>query len=117
MPGQIVISGQITGVEAGVVKPGPFSIPANSDSFFAAPSRTLAEGDNTVTLATWASGLLMIPPSGNAVALIIKGEAGDLGIPVSPNQPTFIPFPESPPDTIVVNAASDIDDLTTFLFF
>jgi hypothetical protein len=117
MPGQIVISGQITGVPQGVVKPGPFSIAANSSSECSIPALTLLSGDNTITVPTWAAGVLIIVPTTNDVELTLKGASGDTGIPISAEEPTLLPFRVTPPSSFIINAASDTLSPTNFLFF
>ena len=71
---------------------------------------SLAPGDNTITVPTGGStvkGATLIPPSGNANAITLKGVGGDTGIAISKVDPTSIGF-ETAPANFVLNAASTI---------
>lgn len=47
----------------------------------------LASGDNTITLATATSVLVIIPPTTNAQTLTMKGVTGDTGLLMDPAKP------------------------------
>lgn len=82
----------------------------------------LASGTNTITLPTGTgmptpTGCIIIPDSANAVALTLKGVAGDTGITLSLTKPTVLTFPATPPASFVLTAASLFATPTTVLFF
>lgn len=118
MPGQISVSGQITGVPAGTITPGPFTIPTNDTSNASIISIVLASGDNTIGIPPWTVGVIIVPPTNNTEALILKGDTGDTGVDISPNQPSVIPFPTSGLSPhLVISAADDTTNHTDFIFF
>jgi hypothetical protein len=117
MAGQALISGQMTGTPLGTVNIGPFTIAANVGGHLQATSVTLASGNNTITVPSWAKGMIIEPDPTNAVALTLKGIAADTGIPLGLNVPALITFPASPPATFVLNAASLFTTITTITFF
>lgn len=69
----------------------------------------LVNGPNTMTVPNPSSlnncaGVLIIPPSTNtAIALTLKGVAGDTGVPISKFAPTLLTFDATPPASIVLN--------------
>ena len=66
----------------------------------------LANGNNTITRPTSpraATGVIIIPPSGNTNALSIRGVAGDTGLSISPNRAFWWPM-GTPPTNFVINS-------------
>ena len=114
MAGTLTISGQQTGTPEGS---DTISLTISLGSVFEELPVALASGANTITVPTGATGVIVIPPVANTVALTLKGIAGDTGIPLSLTQPSVLTFPASPPASIVVNAASLMSASTTFRFF
>lgn len=47
-------------------------------------------GFNSVTVPTGYTAVLIVPPSGNAQTITLKGITGDTGVPLSPTQPTLL---------------------------
>jgi hypothetical protein len=100
----IVYSGDVNGSEtlpaaANAVSPGSITI------------HSLAAGDNTITVPTGGStvkGATIIPPTGNAQALILKGAGADTGLPISKLDPCSISF-ETAPVSFVLNAGGVIN--------
>lgn len=91
----------------------PFSAAANAVSPGSITIHTLAPGDNTITVPTGGStvkGACIIPPSGNAQAITLKGIGGDTGIALSKLDPTSIAF-EAAPANFVLNAGGAITGL------
>ena len=64
---------------------------------------TLANGFNTITPPTGATGAVLIPPSANATSITFKGVTGDTGLRLHNTNPTFV----------TLNAATDTFGLTT----
>ena len=99
----IAFTGDISGSNAPSANP-------NASSPGSITIHTLAPGDNTITVPTGGStvkGATLIPPSGNANAITLKGVGGDTGIAISKVDPTSIGF-ETAPANFVLNAASTI---------
>lgn len=73
----------------------------------------LASGANTINstncpaIAT-AGGVWLIPPTGNATAVTLKGVTGDTGIALSLTCPTFVSFAVVPPTSFVLTAGGAI---------
>lgn len=75
---------------------------------------SLSTGANTITLPTGGStpkGAVIIPPSGNAVALTLKGVGGDTGIALNKTEPAIVTFDSPPPASFVINAAAVVNGL------
>lgn len=75
---------------------------------------TLALGANTIVLPTGGSapkGAIIIPPSGNLLALTLKGVAGDTGIGLHLTDPISISFLTPPPVSFVINAGGVVAGL------
>lgn len=52
----------------------------------------LVSGNNTVAVPATALGVLIVPPPTNALALTLKGAAGDTGIAIDSNASTRLMF-------------------------
>ena len=76
---------------------------------------TLASGDNTIDVPTGATAVLITPPSGNAVALKLKGNSGDTGILIHKTFPTVLAL-DATQTTFIVNAATTTAAATEFSF-
>ena len=97
-----VIADKIFSAAQNAVSPGSITI------------HSLALGDNTITVPA-STGITVkaatiIPPSGNLLALILKGIGADTGIPISKADPTSIAF-ETAPTNFVLNAGGVINGL------
>jgi hypothetical protein len=102
----ITFSGDITASDSlsaavNAVSPGSITV------------HTLAAGDNVITAPTGGStvkGATIIPPTGNAASITLKGVGGDTGIPLSKLDPTSLAF-ETVPATFILNAGAIITGL------
>lgn len=65
----------------------------------------LAAGDNTVTLPTGYTTVILIPPAGNTNAIILKGAGGDTGRRLHNTNWQVIHF-DSSVTTFILNAAA-----------
>ena len=77
---------------------------------------TLGAGDNTITTPTGGStvkGATIVPPTGNAQAITLKGVGGDTGVALSKLDPTSIAF-ETAPANFILNAGGTITGLRIF---
>ncbi len=78
---------------------------------------SLAAGDNTITVPTSAGvtvkGATIVPPSGNAQTITLKGVGGDTGVALSKVDPTSIAF-ETAPANFILNAGGIIAALRIF---
>lgn len=86
---------------------------ANGSSPGSITIHTLALGDNTITVPTGGStvkGATIIPPSGNAQTITLKGVGGDTGVQLSKLDPSSIAF-ETAPANFVLNAGGTITGL------
>jgi|SRR4030095_302217 hypothetical protein len=89
---------------------------ANAVSPGSVTVHTLNAGDNTITVPTGGTtvkGATIVPPSGNAQAITLKGAGADTGIPISKLDPTSIAF-ETAPANFVLNAGGIINILRIF---
>ena len=68
----------------------------------------LSSGNNTITIPTNAKAVTIIPPTGNTVALTLKGVAGDTGVGLHLTDPSSIALTST---TFVLNAASALTGL------
>lgn len=94
----------------------PLSAAANAVSPGSVTVHTLAAGDNTITVPTGGTtvkGATIIPPTGNAQTITLKGVGGDTGVPISKLDPTSIGF-EVAPVNFVLNAGGIITGLRIF---
>lgn len=66
----------------------------------------LSSGANTITVPSGAVAVTIIPPAANAVAMTLKGVAGDTGIALSLLAPSSISLLSV--SSFVINAASAI---------
>ncbi len=64
----------------------------------------LSSGDNTITVPTGASGVLIQPAATSTVSKRIKGNAADVGFPISPSASAYLPIP-SGATSFVLNAS------------
>ena len=67
-----------------------FSAADNVASPAGVESKTLSSGANTITPPTGTVSVTIIPPSGNTVALTLKGVTGDTGVALHLTDPTSI---------------------------
>jgi hypothetical protein len=118
MAGNVTVSGFLSGVPFGQVNVGPFSLAMNAGNNLQMTNITLASGANTITVPTWAVGMLIIPTVTNVTGLTLKGVTGDTGIPLSPSNPTGpITFTAGAFATFVLTAASLFTTNTQIVFF
>lgn len=77
-----------------------FSQPFSALENVASPGENLIQGfttgDNTISAPQVSgivtTGVTIIPPSGNTIAMILKGNALDIGIPLHLTNPSYIPL-------------------------
>ncbi len=93
------------------------SAAASASSPGSITTQTLAPGNNTITVPSTAGitvkGATFLPPTGNTVAITLKGVAGDTGFEISRTDPTSIGF-ETAPASIVLNATTTIGNFRIF---
>ena len=85
----------------------------NSDAPGQVEVRQLASGANTITppqSGVTAKGVIILPPSGNAVTITLKGVTGDTGVALHKTDPTMISL-DSPTATFVLTAGGTIDNV------
>lgn len=77
---------------------------------------TLAAGDNTITAptsGTTAKSCTIVKPSANAIAIKIKGAAGDTGVRLHDTDPDTISL-HSSQTSFILNAAAQIDGVRLY---
>lgn len=47
-------------------------------------------GDTTITVPTGAKLCVLVPPTDNTLSLTLKGNTGDTGVGIDPNEPTVL---------------------------
>ena len=117
MAGNLTLGGFLNGLPMGQLNVGPFTIVANAGNNLAATEITLANGFNSITVPTWAVGVIIIPSPTNAVAMTLKGITGDTGILLALVTPSFLTFPASPPATIGLTSTGAGATITSVVFF
>lgn len=118
MGGYAAISGLVYGTPAGTVTIGPYTIAANALADFSSTASTpTSPGNTTVNVPSFAAGVILVPNTANTAALTLKGIAGDTGIAISPNNPSLLSFPTSPPASFVITAGSGYTGLLQIIFF
>lgn len=74
----------------------------------------LAAGDNTIVVPLVAGvsvkGATIIPPAGNIITITLKGDVGDVGIPISLLDPTSLAF-QAAPVSFVLSTGGTISGL------
>ena len=66
----------------------------------------LSSGDNTIDIPSsgvLAQGIVVIPPPTNTAALTLKGNAGDVGVPLNRQNPTQLSL-DSGVGSVIINA-------------
>lgn len=100
---QVVFSSDVVGSNT-------FSAASNVVSPAAIEVKTLASGANTITPpagGTTPKACTIVPPSGNTVAITLKGVTGDTGIALHKTDPTSIAL-DSPTATFVLTAGAEL---------
>lgn len=99
-----VVGSESLAATANAVSPGSVTI------------HSLSVGANTITVPTGGStvkGATIVPPSGNAQSITLKGVTGDTGVDISKTDPTSIAF-ETAPANFVLTAGGTITGLRIF---
>jgi hypothetical protein len=118
MAGNVSISGQITQTVTGTQQIGPITIAPNASNQYQSTAYTFSSGNTTLTVPSWAVGVLIQPSSSNAVQLTYKGASTDTGTPMSLTNPFLMTYNTSDlPSTFVINAASTLSTTTQVTFF
>lgn len=94
----------------------PLAAASNGSAPGSITIHSLALGDNTITVPTGGStvkGATIVPPTGNAQSITLKGVGGDTGIPISKLDPTSLGF-EAAPVSFILNAGGVINGLRIF---
>lgn len=115
MASSISISGSISGLPVGSVTASPTAI-SNSNTVASMSNTTLASGTNTISVPSGAVGCLIVPPSGNTIAITLKGVGADTGFRIHNTNPIMLSF-DSSVTSFVLSAASVFGSPTTILFF
>lgn len=118
MPIAVTISSNLGTFQGGTYTIGPMII---SSAFPSKESRSLsftAAGYQGVDGPFGATAVCITPPPSNLVALTLKGAQTDVGIPISPNQPTIIPFSTATQvNGVGLESAGQIAGVVTLTFF
>lgn len=81
---------------------------SNGNSPLTALPMDLASGDNTLSVPSAAAGVVFVPPNDNAVALTLKGDAGDTGIALAKTLPAVVTLNTPGSGTVIVNAGGSV---------
>lgn len=65
----------------------------------------LSSGDNTLSVPTGTTLIVITPPTSNSLALKVKGAGGDTGVAISKTKPTVLTWDSG---TVIINAANTI---------
>ncbi len=109
----ISITGSVTGLPTGTKKLAGQIISTTAISIIT--DVILASGDNTITVPTGATAVLIQPPLANAIALTLKGAGGDTGILLHKIYPTLVSL-SAGQTTLIINAGSLMTLVTEFNF-
>lgn len=86
---------------------------SNTDSPASIEIKTLSSGNNTITVPTGGSTVracTIEPPTGNTVAMILKGANGDTGVALHDTDPTSIAI-DGAVTTFVINVDGTLTGL------
>lgn len=75
---------------------------------------TLASGNNTIAIASGGLAILFIPPTANTQTIILKGNTGDTGIPLSKTEPSYVSLDASG-DDVILTAGAEITGCEVYL--
>jgi hypothetical protein len=112
--GTITFGGTITGLADGT-RTLSFSIPLPGAIDWAS-SVVLQSGFNAFSIPTGATVVTIVPPSGNTIALTLKGITGDTGFLIHKTYPSCIDL-DSTATTLGITAASTTTGVTQVNFY
>lgn len=111
--GSITVGGLISGLPTGTKT---FSATISSTNAVGVIQDVILQsGDNTISVPTNTTAVLIAPPATNTVALKVKGDAGDTGVLIHKTNPTLLAL-DPTQTTFIVNAASLTATATEFSF-
>lgn len=104
--GFLAISGEVSGSRTSTTAPKPLSIPVISASSAVDDERvvSLSSGDNSITIPTGATAVVLIPPAANVQTLAL-GASGI--VPIHATNPTLLSL-RSGTTSLVVNAGGSV---------
>jgi hypothetical protein len=118
MGGYVAVSGLLYGTTAGTVTPGPYTIPGNTSDYLSVSNQIFLAGNTTVSIPSWAAGMVIVPNPANDSTMIIKGVAGDTGILCAAENVICISFPGAGPQaSFVIHVTVDQTTETQIFFF
>ncbi len=100
----LTILGYKTGIASGGEQLGPLTI-NNNTPVDAVSTQALSSGDNTLDVPSGALSAIIIPPTGNVIVLTLKGNAADVGIVISPVNPTVLSLTDA---TFILNVSAGV---------
>jgi hypothetical protein len=107
----IVYAGDVVGSES-------IQATANSTSPGSITVHSLTTNTNTVLIPTGTTfsvkAMTIVPPSANTQTITLKGTTADVGMAISPSQPTSFAFGTTVPAEIILNAGGVVDGLRIF---
>ena len=74
----------------------------------------LTTGNNTITVPTGATWMLIAPPSGNTVQITLKGASGDTGFGLDLTRATLLPLGAGT-TSVILNAAGGVTPEISFI--
>lgn len=83
---------------------------ANTTSPAVVLNTNLQSGTTTLTPPASATGLTILPPSGNVDSITVKGASGDTGIVIHPTDPTSIGIASTNSD-VLLTATTTINNV------
>jgi len=118
MPIAVTVSSNLGHFQGGTYRIGPDIVSSAFPSKQSTSITFTGAGYEGVSGPQGAWGVYIVPPRSNLVALQLKGAETDIGIPISANQPTLIPFG----DPTIVNgigleSSGPIAGVVTLTFF
>lgn len=102
----IQITGTVTGSNVGSKTVGPFTITSATAAIDTTRSN-LASGDNTLSIVTGATGVILVPPAGNAILVTLRGPTSGGTFPLHKTNPTLLCF-DATATAVVLNAAAPV---------
>lgn len=80
----------------------------------------LLDGDNEIVIPSFENlvvhGVVIIPPSGNIIPIHLRGDAGDVGIPLSASRATVLQFADDLPSSITLGVDEDLGSVRLVWF-
>lgn len=116
MAGSVTIQGLLPGTTSGTQYVGPFTLVPDVNGNFEASPLALVSGSNNFSVPTWATAIIIIPPTTNTHPLNLTGAAtATAEISLSATQPSILSLLIGATSTL--NLVTNASYTVTLVFF